>query len=137
MPLIMAAHGIPYVATAVPAFHLDLMNKVRKALAVDGPAYLHIFSTCPTGWGMKPEKAVEIGKLAANTKSLPLYEVVGGRFNITKKVAKQLPITDYLKLQRRFRHLTEEEIQVIQETVDKNYDYIERMVAATNDEPEE
>lgn len=132
LPLILAAHGIPYVATATPAFHLDLMNKVRKAMAVDGPAYIHIFSSCPTGWGMAGNKSVEICKLAVLTRSFPLYEVVGGRFAFTRKIAKPQPILDYLKLQRRFRHLSEKDVAFIQETVNANYEYLEKMVAATN-----
>ncbi|MBN2140537.1 MAG: pyruvate synthase subunit beta [Desulfovibrionaceae bacterium] len=135
LPLIAAAHGIPYVATASPAFYLDLMNKVRKALSVDGPSYIHIYAPCPTGWGMPGSKSIEIAKLAVQTNVFPLYEVVGGRFALTKKVAKPQPVTDYLKAQRRFRHLSDKEAAFIQQTVDGNLDYLQRLVAATNPEP--
>ena len=57
MPMIAAAHNIPYVATANPAWHLDLMNKVKKAVTVPGPAYVHIYSPCPTGWRSAPEQS--------------------------------------------------------------------------------
>ncbi|MGE4291609.1 MAG: pyruvate synthase subunit PorB [Desulfovibrio sp.] len=137
MPLICAAHNIPYVATANPAYHLDLMNKVQKALAVDGPAYIHIYAVCPTGWGIKGETGIEIAKLATETNSFPLYEVVGGRFNFTKQIKKPKPILDYLKPQRRFRHLTEKDVAQIQKQVDADYDYLERLVRATNDAPAE
>ncbi len=134
MTMIAAAHNIPYVATACPAFHLDLMNKVRKALAVDGPAFINIYSPCPTGWGSKGSSSVEIAKLAVETNYFPLYEIVGGRFTITKKIKKVKPIEEYLKPQRRFRHLKEKDIKFIQSTVDADYDYLERMVMATNPE---
>ena len=137
LPLIMAAHGVPYVPTASPAHHLDLMNKVRKALAVDGPAYMHIYAPCPTGWGTKGDLAIAISKLAVETKLFPLYEVVGGRFAFTKEIKKPKPVLDYLKVQRRFRHLTEKDVAFIQDVVDKNYDYIARMVQATSDAPAE
>lgn len=137
LPIIMAAHGIPYVATASPAFHVDLMNKVRKALAVEGPAYMHIYSPCPTGWGTKGDVAIELSKLAVNTKVFPLYEVIGGRYELSKKVAKPKPVQDYLKSQRRFRHLTEVDIEAIQNQVDANYDYLLRLVKATARDDEE
>jgi pyruvate ferredoxin oxidoreductase beta subunit len=137
LPLIMAAHGIPYVATASPAHHLDLMNKVRKALAVKGPAYLHIYSTCPTGWRCAPNKAIEVAKLAVKTNIFPLYEVIGGRYKINKKIKNPKPVSDYLKMQRRFRHLTENDLEFIQQTIDANMDYLQRLEKATSDEEPE
>ncbi|MES9995431.1 pyruvate synthase subunit PorB [Desulfovibrio aminophilus] len=136
LPLIAAAHGIPYVATASPAFHLDLMNKVRKALAVDGPAYLHVYAPCPTGWGLAGAKSVEIARLAVSTKVFPLYEVIGGRFVISRKPAKPQPVLDYLKPQRRFRHLGEHDVAAIQQSVDAAWDYLERLAKATRKDEE-
>ena len=136
LPAICAAHGIPYVATASPAFHIDLMNKVRKAMAVDGPAYLHIYSVCPTGWGAKPEIGISLSKLAVETNVFPLYEVIGGRYNITKKVAKPKPVLDYLKVQRRFRHLAESDVARIQKSVDDSWAYLNTL-AATFPAPKE
>jgi pyruvate ferredoxin oxidoreductase beta subunit len=130
LPAICAAHAIPYVATASPAFHIDLMNKVRKAMAVDGPAYLHIYSVCPTGWGAKPEIGISLSKLAVETNVFPLYEVIGGRYNITKKVAKPKPVLDYLKVQRRFRHLAESDVASIQKQVDDSWAYLNTLASA-------
>ncbi|WP_084591147.1 pyruvate synthase subunit PorB [Desulfonatronovibrio magnus] len=121
MPAIAAAHNIPYVATANPGFHLDLMNKVKKALTINGPAYLHIYSACPTGWRSKPEKGIEVSKLAVQTKVFPLYEIINGKLTITKKINKPKPVVDYLKTQRRFAHLKEDDIKLIQEGVDEQY----------------
>jgi len=132
LPAIAVAHDVPYVATASPAFHMDLMNKVRKALYVKGPAYLHIYATCPTGWGSKPEIGISLAKLAAQTGMFPLYEVVGGRYNITQKTKELKPVAEYLKLQRRFRHLGEKDIAHIQDGVNKQWEYLKLMEAATN-----
>ena len=71
MPGIAVAHNIPYVATASPAYFLDLMNKVKKAALVKGPAYIHIYSPCPTGWGSAPERSIEFAKLVVETKVFP------------------------------------------------------------------
>ncbi|MDR2352305.1 MAG: pyruvate ferredoxin oxidoreductase [Deltaproteobacteria bacterium] len=122
MAAIAAAHRIPYVATANPAYHLDLMNKIRRAAAISGPAYLHVYSPCPTGWRMKPELAVESGKLATMTRIFPLYEVLDGRYIINKKVDNPTPVEDYFKIQGRFRHLLPEDIQYIQERVNQEYE---------------
>lgn len=80
MPAIVAAHGIPYVATASPAFPVDLMNKVRKAAMMPGPAYIHIYSPCPTGWRASPETSIELARLAVLSRVFPLYEVINGRW---------------------------------------------------------
>ena len=122
MPAIAAAHDIPYVATASPAYYVDLMNKAKKASLVDGPAYLHIFSPCPTGWRCAVEDAVQTARLVVQTKIFPLYEVIDGKYRLSRKLKKFKPVNDYFKLQRRFRHLTEEDIALIQERVDREYD---------------
>ena len=124
MPRIAAAHAIPYVATANPAFHLDLMTKIRRAAAIHGPAYLHVYAPCPTGWRLKPELAVEIGKLATNTRIFPLYEVIDGRYVLNRKVDNPKPIEEYIKLQGRFKHLKPEDIAYITERVNEEYEKI-------------
>ncbi|MDR2443487.1 MAG: pyruvate ferredoxin oxidoreductase [Deltaproteobacteria bacterium] len=126
MPAIAAAHGVPYVATANPAFHLDLMNKIRRAVAIKGPAYLHVYAPCPTGWRMKPELAIESGKLAVATRIFPLYEVIDGNYVINRKVDNPTPISEYFKIQGRFRHLKEDDISTITNRVNQDY---ERLVA--------
>ena len=122
MPAIAAAHDIPYVATGSPAYYVDLMNKAKKASLVKGPAYLHVFSPCPTGWRCAVEDAVQTGRLVVQTKIFPLYEVIDGKYRLSRKIKKPKPVTEYFKLQRRFRHLTEEDIAFIQERVDREYD---------------
>ncbi len=127
VPAIAIAHGIPYVATASPAFFLDLMNKVKKAALIKGPAYIHIYSPCPTGWGVKPQDSIKLARLVVDTKIFPLYEVIEGKYYITRKVTKPKPVEEYLKLQRRFRHLTPELIEEIQRRVDVEYERLLRL----------
>ncbi len=121
VPAIAVAHNIPYVATASPAYPIDLMNKAKKASMVPGPAYLHIYSPCPTGWRCAGEDAIEVAKLATQTKVFPLYEVIDGQYVLSRKIAKPKPISEYFKIQRRFRHLTEDQVAMIQERVDAEY----------------
>ena len=122
MPAIAAAHNIPYIATACPSYPFDLMDKVAKGAEIDGPAYVHIFSVCPTGWRSGPEETIEIGRLAVQTGVFPLYEIEDGKYKLSVKVAKRKPVQDYLKLQGRFRHLSDKEIKVIQDRTDSDYD---------------
>ncbi len=121
MPAIAAAHDIPYVATACPSYPFDLMDKVAKGIATPGPAYVHILSICPVGWRSAPELAVEIGRLAVQTGVFPLYEIENGKYKLNVKVPKRKPVQEYLKLQGRFGHLSEETIKEIQDRVDKEY----------------
>ena len=131
MPAIAAAHDIPYVATASPAYYVDLMNKAKKASLVDGPAYLHIFSPCPTGWRCAVEDAVQTARLVVQTKIFPLYEVIDGKYRLSRKIKKFKPVTEYFKLQRRFRHLTEADVGLIQERVDREYDRLLQLCGIT------
>ncbi len=131
MPGIAAAHNIPYVATASPAFHLDLMNKMKKALTIEGPAYLQIYSPCPTGWRSKPEKSIEIAKLVVQTNVFPLYEIINGDLKISKKIKKPKPVQEYLKTQRRFAHLKEPEIAYIQKRIDASWARLLKLEADT------
>ncbi|HCO12264.1 MAG TPA: pyruvate synthase subunit beta [Desulfonauticus sp.] len=125
--MIAAAHDIPYVATASPGFHLDLMNKVRKALAVEGPAYIQIYSPCPTGWRSKPSDSITLAKLAVQTGVFPLFEVEYGKFTLNQKAKKLKPVEEYLKLQRRFRHLTPEDVEIIQKKVEENFTRLKKL----------
>jgi len=121
MPAIAAAHKIPYVATACPSYHKDLMYKVEKGLKAQGPAYIHILSVCPTGWRCDTSLSVQIGRLAVQTGIFPLYEIENGKYKLNLDLAKLKPVTEYLKLQGRFRHLSEEVIKQIQQRVDEEY----------------
>ena len=121
MPAIAAAHDIPYVATASPSYPFDLIRKVNKAKNIEGPAYIHILSVCPTGWRAAPELSVELGRLAVLTGIFPLYEIEDGKYTINMDPLRLRPVQDYLKLQGRFRHLSPEHINLIQEKVIVEY----------------
>ena len=64
----------------VPVIPIDLVQKVKKAAEIEGPAYLHILSVCPTGWRSAPELSIKLGRLAAETGVFPLYEVENGSY---------------------------------------------------------
>jgi pyruvate ferredoxin oxidoreductase beta subunit len=122
MAEIMVAHNVPYVATACASFPLDFIRKVEKAKKVKGPSYIHCFSVCPTGWRLPSDQAVSAGRLAVETGIFPLYEVENGKYKISAEMPKKLkPIKDYYKSQGRYRHLTEDEIKMIQTRVNKEY----------------
>ena len=127
MPAIAVAHNIPYVATASPAFHLDMMTKIRRAAAIPGPAYIHVYAPCPTGWRMKSELAVESSRLAVNSRVFPLYEVIDGQYIMSKKIPNPIPLADYLKPQGRFRHLSEADIAQISDRVNREYEHLVKL----------
>jgi pyruvate ferredoxin oxidoreductase beta subunit len=126
---IAVAHNIPYVATACSSYPFDLIQKVKKAARIHGPAYIHILSVCPTGWRIPPNKSIWIGRLAVETGVFPLYEVENGKYRITVDVPELKPVLDYLKPQGRFRHLTPELVDQIQERVTREYNQLKAKTA--------
>lgn len=96
----MAAHGVPYVATASIAYPEDFMRKVKKASEVDGPAYIHLNQPCTTGWGYSPSKTIELGRLAVETGSWALYEIENGDFKLTYKPQDRKPVNEFLNAQK-------------------------------------
>jgi len=131
MPEIAAAHNIPYVATACPSYPIDLIRKVKKGARLKGPAYIHILSVCPTGWRMPPELSIKVGRMAVETGIFPLYEVENGRYKLTMDIEKLRPVNDYLKMQGRFRHLSEDMIEKIQKRITKEYELLKKKVNMT------
>jgi len=121
MPEIAVAHKIPYVATACPSYPFDLMDKVKRGLEIEGPAYVHIFSPCPTGWRSPPELTIEIGRMAVESGVFPLYEVINGEYRLNYDFTDLKPVREYMKPQRRFRHLTGDIIDKIQARVEEEY----------------
>lgn len=121
MPAIAVAHNIPYVATACPSYPFDLMAKVKKAVSITGPSYLHVLSPCPTGWRLPPNLAIRIGRLAAETGIFPIYEVEDGEYKMNIDFPNLRPVKDYLLLQGRFRHLPKEVLEDIQTKVNNEY----------------
>lgn len=105
MPAIMAAHGSPYVATTSIGFPRDMMRKVKKATEIVGPTYIHSHAPCPTGWGFDGSKTIEIAKLAVETCLWPMYEMENGEITQVRKVKDSRPVEEYLRAQKRFKHL--------------------------------
>jgi len=128
MVSIAAAHRIPYVAVAGISHPLDFANKVKKAAEIEGPAYIHVLAPCPTGWRFDPSKTVEVARLGVLTGMWILYEVEMGKFRVTVTVPQRRPVKDYLMIQGRFSHLTDEEIAEVQRYVDEEADRINKIV---------
>ena len=121
---IMAAHGIPYIATACTSFPEDLRKKVRRARAISGFRFLHVLAPCPTGWMYPAGETVHIGRLAVSSRTFPLFEILEGETTRLSPMPDKVPVTDYLKAQRRFRTLNEEDVRRIQEDVDRRWSKI-------------
>jgi len=128
VPAIAAAHDIPYVATACPSYPFDLINKVEKAAKIDGPAYIHILSVCPTGWRTPTDTTISLGRLAVRTGIFPLYEIENGKYKLNVDPPQLRPVEDYIKLQGRFRHLSSETIADIQNRVNAEYAKLKKKV---------
>jgi pyruvate ferredoxin oxidoreductase beta subunit len=135
MPLIMAAHRIPYVATACPSYPIDFVNKLRKAKETKGTKYIHVLAPCPTGWRYDASKTVEVGRLAVQTGMWALYEIENGKFRLNPPSdrlidkSKRKPVKDYLSMQERFRHLTEADIERIQAWVDEDWEFYRKLAS--------
>ncbi len=105
LPLIAMAHNIPYVATATVADLHDLEDKVTKAMAMSGARYIHIMVPCPLGWGSAADATILVARLAVESGLFPLFEAEHGEITNIKKIRRQVPVEDYLRIQRRFAHL--------------------------------
>jgi len=119
---IMAAHQIPYAATASVAYPEDFFNKVRRAKGIVGFKFIHILSTCPPGWRLPTHLSVRAARLAVLSRIFPLYEIeYGERYTINLKPEFH-SVREYLTLQGRFSHLADSEIEVIQQNVEKAWE---------------
>ena len=123
LPFIIAAHGLRYVATASCANPIDIYNKVKKALSINGPSFIQIFTPCPIGWKHASELTIDIARLAIKTCVTPIYEIENGVLKLNK-IDNKMPVEEYLKLQGRFKHLTKELISQTQRYVDERYKFL-------------
>ena len=124
----MLAAGHPecrYVATVDASYAVEMMNKVRKALTIGGPTFIHSLDPCPKGWDYDPMLSHELGELAVETGVFPLYEVEDGvvrHYGKTKAIVEgrpRKPVREYLLKQGRFAHFTEEDLEYFQSKVDE------------------
>lgn len=124
MPAIIVAHGSPYVATASIAYPKDLISKVETAIEIEAPTYIQIHAPCCTGWYFDGSKTIEVARLAVRTALYPIFEIVDGELGKVHRI-KQKPVEEYLRVQRRFKHLFtkesgKDEITKIQAIADQN-----------------
>jgi pyruvate/2-oxoacid:ferredoxin oxidoreductase beta subunit len=118
---IMAAHEIPYAATATAAFLPDLVRKVEKAKAMRGLRLITLLVPCLDGWGVADDRGIAVARLAVESGVFPLYEVEDGcRYRLTGPV-KTRPVRDYLAAQRRYRDLEKDEVEQLQREVDAGW----------------
>ncbi|MGB8780182.1 MAG: pyruvate synthase subunit PorB [Candidatus Bathyarchaeia archaeon] len=135
MPLIMAAHRIPYVATACTSYPLDFVNKLRKAKEIKGTKYIHLLAPCPTGWRYDTSKTIEMGRLAVLTGLWVLYEIENGKFKLNSPSdrlvdkAKRKPVKEYFMLQGRFRNMPEEDIEKIHKWIDEDWEQYRKLAS--------
>ena len=127
---IIEGHHINYVAQSSLSNFADLTKKIARALEVEGPSFLNLLSPCPRSWGFDSSQTVRIADLGVRTNFWPLYEIDRGKFILSYEPKEKLPITDWLKPQKRFKHLfkpgNEKIIREIQEHVDKEFAKIKK-----------
>ena len=134
---IMVSHHLPYVAQTVGYMNFkDLYEKSEKAIYTEGPTFLNVLSPCPRGWGYPTDMLMHINKLAVETCYWPLYEVVDGKYKINYKPAKKLPIEEFLRPQKRFKHMfkpgNEWMIEAFQKEVDARWQELLDLEEITN-----
>jgi pyruvate ferredoxin oxidoreductase beta subunit len=122
---IALAHDLPYAATATTGYPLDVIAKVKKALTIKGPKYLQIYTPCVPGWGIEPKNTIKAAQLAVQSGFYPIIEYVNGELSGKMKITKHAPVEEFLKLQKRFKHLfaspaNRAEIAKIQKIADEN-----------------
>ncbi|WP_094607208.1 NADH-dependent phenylglyoxylate dehydrogenase subunit beta [Sporomusa silvacetica DSM 10669] len=131
LPMIMAMHNCAYVATLSPAYMADFVAKIQKAMTVKkGLSYLHIFTPCPTGWGVDAKLSIELAKKAIQTNFFPLYEVENGKFKINMEVKNPQPVTSLLRMLKKFKHVSDEEMASVQELTDSRYKVLKALASA-------
>src|SRR5512136_1416632 len=127
---IMAHHHIPYAATATIAYPEDFLRKMEKARQIRGTRFIHLLSPCPPGWKIPSELSVKISRLAVRSRIFPLYEIENGVSYTLQEESHVVPVKEYLKLQGRFSHVTDSEVETIQENVERTWERLLRRAEA-------
>lgn len=127
----LAAQEIPYVATASPGYLDDLANKVEKAMAIKGMRFISVNIPCLPGWGLEDDQGITCARLAVETGIFPLYEVAYGFKYTLNWPSNNKPVDDYLKMQKRFRHLSQKGLDEIQASVDADWERLLKKVQAS------
>lgn len=129
LPLIISMHNVEYCATASPSHMADLVAKVQKGLEASkrGFAYLHIFSPCPTGWAYPSDKGIEVARNAVKANVFPLWEMDGKGYKINVQNKNAISVAEFVKGIGKFKNLTEEMLESIQENVDRRYTVLKKL----------
>lgn len=127
MIAIMEAHEIPYIAQASVSHMKDFKRKIMKAQQITGRekrglSYIEVLNTCPTGWGYPEDQMIQVARLAVQTCYWPLFEIEEGTFTLNHRPKELKPLREYLEIQGRFRHLTNEQINQVEERVKKKWE---------------
>lgn len=125
---IMAAHRIPYVATATVGYPDDLARKVAKARDMKGMRFIVVLTPCLDGWGVADDGAVRVSRLAVDTGVFPLYEVEDGERYTINHGPKGIPVERYLEQQKRYRNLSVAQTAEIQAGVDHRWELLQARV---------
>lgn len=124
----LVAHRIPYAATASIGYPEDMIRKFEKAGKMKGCSrFIHVLATCPTGWRIGSERSVQIARLAVQTNVFPLYEVENG-VDYILNLRGDRKVQEYLINQGRFKHLTDKDIDRIQEMIDVEWNLLLKKV---------
>jgi len=132
---IAAAHGIPYAAQSNIAFIHDVRAKVKKAQSMHGARILNIFAPCALGAGFDGSQSIKVARLAAQTRMCPMFEVENGEYKLSVNVApaQKKPVLEYLSLQKRFKHLTPDEVAIVQRKADKYWNHLMKLCGQPTD----
>ncbi len=130
---IVVAHRLPYAATASVAYPEDFIKKLNKCLEIPGPKFFQVYAPCPTGWKSSPELSMDLARKAVTTRAFPIYEVEHGKYKINRKPEKT-PLSEYLMLQGRFKHLPEKEVEFLDAHYEKEWKALLKLEEMTQDE---
>ena len=123
---IVAAHGIPYAATASVGYIEDFANKVKRASEVKGTSFIHVLAPCPTGWGVDVSETIDVAREVVDNGLWYLAEYYDGEYHLSKKPKEFSDVEHYLKRQKRFKHLTEEDIGEIRRQREQTWERINK-----------
>jgi len=126
LPMIMAAHNIPYVGIGSVGYFREIGPMVKRAMAIRGPRFLQIHVTCPLGWRSDPAKSIDMARMAFECGLYPLYEIVRGEMKAHRAPKQWIAVEEYLKPQGRFKHL----FKKADETVGRQMARIQAIAAA-------
>ncbi|MCI4446440.1 MAG: pyruvate synthase subunit beta [Pyrobaculum sp.] len=139
--LLMVMHGVPYVATANIAYPQDFYRKLKRAAEIEGFKFIHLHAPCPPGWRYDPAKTVEVARLAVETGAWILWEYDHGQLKLNPPStiyadkSKRKPLKEYLKLQGRFAHLTDEDVKMLEEEIEDKWQTILALAKALPQRP--